>query len=169
MTHTRDGYVYTSSLIAEVKNHIADSVIPLQGKAFYVFDQDDAEAHLSQVELPFIAIMYVSMSPYDGQSGANPAKDFSGSSAVMQELMISVIVVDEYAGAGLDNDANDVTKHSITDLLDDTRHAMLGYRGVNSRPWQWIGESPLETSLQNAVMYAQQWRTLVALRKNPSN
>ena len=165
MSGLREDYIYTSRLLAEVKDHIAATVLPLQGKSFYVFDQDDLEAHLSQVPLPFVAIMYVGMTPYDGQSQANPVKDFSTSSAVMQELVISVVVVDEYAGAGLDNDSNDVTKHSITDLLDDSRHAMLGYRGVNLRPWQWIGESPLETSLQNAVMYSQQWRTLVPLRK----
>lgn len=163
-----DGYKYTSRLISEVKEHIADKVIPIQGRSYYVFDQDDLEAHLGNVVLPFVGIMYVGMLPYDGGGGANPPKDYSRSSAVMQELTISVVVVDEYAGAGLDNDNNDFTKHSITDLLDDTRFAMLGYRGANLRPWQWVGESPLETSLQNAVMYAQTWRTLVPLTKHSS-
>lgn len=168
MTATRDEYVYTSRLLSEIKDHIAQNVIPLHGRSFYVFDQDDLEAHLSTVQLPLVGVMYLSMMPYDGQSGANPPKDYSMSSAVTQELMISVVVVDEYAGAGLDNDNNDFTKHSITDLLDDTRFAMLGYRGANLRPWQWVGESPLETSLQNAVMYAQTWRTLVPLTKHSS-
>lgn len=166
---TSGGNRYVSRLISEVKEHIADSVIPIQSRSFYVFDQDDLEAHLSQATLPFVAVMYLGMSPVERGDGANPAKDYSGSSAVMQELMISVIVVDEYHGAGTDHDANDYTKHSITDLLDDTRYAMLGYRGVNLRPWQWVGESPLDTSLQNAVMYGQQWRTLVVMKKTPSN
>ena len=169
MSGLRKDYVYTSTLISEVKDHIADTVIPIQQRSFYVFDQDDLEAHLSQMTLPFVAVMYSGMEPYDGSSGANPSKDLQlNSSAVQQQLVIAIVVVDEYHGAGLDHDSNDVTKHSITDLLDDTRHAMLGYRGVNSRPWGWVGESPLETSLQNVVMYAQNWRTLVPLTKTPS-
>lgn len=170
MSSQNDGYVYTSTLLREVKDHIADTVMPLQQRTFYVFDQDDLEAHLSQVPLPFVAVMYSGTTPQDRDTGANPARDLSGYSAVMQEITIAVVVVDEYHGAGMDHDANDFTKHSITDLLDDARRAMLGYRGVNTRPWQWVGDSPLETSLQNAVMYAQNWRTLVALTKRrPSN
>lgn len=166
---TSKGNRYVSTLISEVKDHVANTVIPIQNRSFYVFDQDDLEAHLNTVTLPFVAVMYLGMDPVDGGDGSNPVKDYSQSSAVLQRLTISVIVVDEYHGAGIDHDANDFTKHSITDLLDDTRYAMLGYRGVNPRPWQWVGESPLDTSLKNAVMYGQQWRTLVAMKKTPSN
>lgn len=167
---TTPGVRYVSAMISEVKDHIADTVVPLQNRVFYVFDQDDLEAHLSAVTLPFVAVMYAAMAPYSGDNSANPPKDYSFSSAVMQELTIAVVVVDEYHGAGVDHDANDFTKHSITDLLDDARYAMLGYMGAqNLRPWQWVGESPLDTSLKNAVMYGQQWRTLVAMKKTQSN
>lgn len=155
---------YTSSLIGELKKHIAERVLPLQGRTFYVFDQDDMEAHLSNATFPFVGVMFLGMEPVDADSGGNPARDLSRSSAVMQELHIALVVVDSYPGAGIDTDNESKIKHSITDLLDDTRHAMLGFQGTNKRPWRWSGESPLPTSIRDAVMYSQQWRTKVVLR-----
>jgi hypothetical protein len=55
--------------------------------------------------------------------------------------------------------ADNDTKIDALGLLDALRAKILGYKGVNSRPWIFNGEQPLGSETEGVIFYGQTWET----------
>ena len=78
-------------------------------------------------------------------------------SAVMIDHQFIIVIAIQYAYAGLGD-----TKIGATDLLDAIRKLVLGYRGVSSRPWRWMGDRPEPgASIDGVILYSQVWHSAI--------
>lgn len=134
-----------AELVTQVK-----TVADLQESSFSVFDVEELMDYAKVVDFPLAGISWEGSTQQDRIQGTAP----SHRSAVFVTTYFTVIVGVNYrAGTGEDN------KVVATDLLDGVRSAVLGYQGVNTRPWRFSGEQPLPTDLEGVIFYGQMWET----------
>jgi hypothetical protein len=75
-------------------------------------------------------------------------------SATLISLRFMIVLAVPYK-YGSDEDE----KPTLTNLLDAMRQTVIGYKGINTRPWSYVGETPLTTSIENLIMFGQMWKT----------
>jgi hypothetical protein len=122
--------------------------------AFSVFSLDDLLVRGNQQNFPIAGVMYDGAVPKGNE--ASPAND-KGSAASLVDVQFTVIIATQYGYSGLED-----VKSSAFDLLDAIRSRVVGYMGVNKRPWRFVVEKPeYEPSTDGLVFYSQVWRTLV--------
>lgn len=133
---------------------------------FSFFDMDDAAAKTALQSFPLVGVMYDGAIPIERQGGNSAVGVASGSqSTSMLSKQFTVVIVIQYHYGGQDD-----TKPQATDLLDDVRKRVLGYKGANARPWRFIGEKPEpEASGEGLAFYSQVWQTTVAVTGNFNN
>ncbi len=138
-----------ATLIAELVT-LTKTVSDLVDKSYSVFNVEELEDYSRAVDFPLAGVSYEGTTPQDNIQGT--AKRHS--SAIFVTTYFTIIVGVNYrAGTGVD------TKVVATDLLDGVRSAVLGYQGVNTRPWRFSGEQPLPTDLEGVIFYGQMWET----------
>ena len=137
---------------------IVSSVAAFKDNSYSIFSIDDFENTVTddRVPLPAAGVGYDGARPINKDGTAA-----DGSNSVsMGEIQFLVIVAIQYQHAGQDD-----TKPAATNLLDQIRQKVLGYRGVNSRPWRWISEGPEpNASGDGLAFYSQVWRTTVPVK-----
>lgn len=120
---------------------------------FSVFDVDDLDVKRGREELPVAGVAYEGCENQNVQATNPPDKAHLATMVVMQ---FSVIVAIQYQFTG----GQDATRAQAHQLLDDMRRRIQGFKGVNARPWRFVGEQPLpEPSGDGVVYYAQVWQT----------
>lgn len=124
-------------------------------KGFATFDIDDVEAVASDTQLPIVCVSYEGTNPKESIN----AQAKQSRSAAFNTVSVSVVIALEYASALAKSDS----KKSATDLLDATRSVALGYKGVNTRPWRFAGEAPVESRMEGVIFYGQMWETDVPI------
>lgn len=132
----------------------------IKKRGFYVFDMDDAEQKADIGGYPICVVAYEGigeMVPLNSGRG-RPQGNNSVPGAILAQMVFSVVVGVEYHAAGQDD-----TKSYATDLLDETRGWLLGFHGVNPRPWVILGENPVPGNSEGVIWYGQQWATDVAM------
>lgn len=134
----------TDEIIARVKE-----VVDLSDSSFSVFDVEELTQYSSVVPFPLAGVTY---------EGSNPQDDIQGQRKQRSAIFVTVyftitVAVNYHSGTGNDN------KGIATDLLDGVRSSLLGYSGVNTRPWRFSGEQPLQTDLEGVIFYGQMWET----------
>ena len=75
--------------------------------------------------------------------------------AALYTATFAVILAVEYQNAQSGTD----TKVTALDLMDAIKRALLGYQGVNKRPWTFNGEYPIDGGLEGVIFYGQSWQT----------
>lgn len=144
-----------SELIGLVK-----SVPSFGGMGFSVFSMDDFEGKSSGVTLPVAGVVYDGMEPTGNQ--AISAGDRTGGAALVNAQFVVVVAV-QYSYTGADD-----TKQQAFALLDEVRNAVMGFKGVNTRPWRFIGERPeLDSSGDGVAFYSQVWQSTLPIVGNP--
>lgn len=120
---------------------------------YSVFDVMDFDDKRGREALPAVGVAYEGCENPKAD-GSNPADTAPLVSMVVMQF--AVIVAIQYRTTGEPDD----TRVQAHQLLDDTRKRIQGYKGVNARPWRFIGEQPLpEPSGDGVVYYAQVWQT----------
>ena len=115
---------------------------------FNIEDLNDSE-DFSGKKFPLAAIGYVGTFPMD-RDGANRKASTVKSAAFRFMVVIAV----EYESVG----KQDKARKQATDLLDELRSKVLGYKGITNRPWDWLYEGPVnDMDDDNAMYYAQSW------------
>lgn len=125
---------------------------------FSVFDMADLEVRSSLQNFPLVGVGYDGSETIDNNKGnaANPVASGSGG-ATLITVQFTIVIAVQYHYGGQDD-----TKPQALNLLDDVRKLVLGYKGVNSRPWRYIGERPdFSASGDGLVFYTQVWQTVV--------
>ena len=74
---------------------------------------------------------------------------------LLVNVRFSVIVAVEYYW----NNELDDQKRTAMDLLSSVRGQLLGYMGVNNKPWRFVSEGPIQDSIDGVILYAQLWET----------
>lgn len=148
----------TINQLAEELVSLVKTVSDFSGKSFYVFNSDDFEQVAAMSGFPAAGITYEGITPNDGNKVDGQVKL---KSAALVRVIFSVIV-----GVNYNYGAPTDTKQSATALLDAIRPVILGYKGVNTRPWEYRGESPLESELDGVILYAQMWDTVIPVVSN---
>lgn len=133
---------------------------------FSIFDLSDMEQQVeNSVTFPAAGVMYEGAATDTNTNAATPAANRAGG-AVLIDVQFSIIIALQYGYAGQGEDA----KWPAFALLDDTRKKVLGFKGVNSRPWRYVGEKPeIQASENGMVYYSQIWRTYVPVVGNFNN
>ena len=139
---------------------LVKSVPSFSGMGFSVFDMDDFESKSSGVTLPVAGVVYDGLEPQGNQvTSAGPA--IGGASLVVAQFVVVVAVQYSYTGS-------DDTKQQAFALLDEVRGAVMGFKGVNTRPWRFIGERPeLDSSGDGVAFYSQVWQSTLPIVGNP--
>ena len=130
----------------------------LTDNTFSVFNIEDLEEISGHIGFPVAGISYEGTYPVENNADS-VAKSSNSVTLVTHTFMVTVGVNYLYA-------STEDTKPIATDLLDNTRSIILGYKGVNTRPWKFSGELPQETVLEGVVFYGQIWETLVPVIGN---
>lgn len=145
-----------AQLMAEMVGLVKTSA-SIDTRGFSVFNTEDLENISGNIGFPLAGISYEGASKQEnsvqGQRGIKSA------SFVTLHFMLTVGVTYQYA-SGADS------KPVATDLLDEIRNIVLGYSGVNSRPWVFVGETPLDTDLEGVIFYGQMWETNIPVLGN---
>lgn len=130
---------------------------------YSIFSIDDLNQQDSLGTFPMAGVMYEGCAPSEGNKAS--ASDQRSHSALLLDVQFSVIIAVQYNFAPQDD-----TKRVATDLLNQTRKAILGYVGTSGRPWKFVGEKPeVEASTAQVVYYSQVWRTAIMQTGSFSN
>ncbi len=141
-----------AELVALVKG-----VSAFNNHGYSVFNVEDLDEKRGRDVLPVVGVAYdgCEIAPQDPNK---PNVSSMSHKVAMVVMQFSVIVAIQYRHNGESGESR-ATAH---ELLGDLRKAILGYKGVNSRPWMFVGEQPLpEPSGDGVVYYAQVWQTTV--------
>ncbi len=125
---------------------------------FSVFDLDDARAKSSQQgqSLPVVSIAYDGME-FVGRNDSAIAEKTQGAGILAVQFIVIIAIQYQYTG-------QEDTKQTAFDLLGQVRNKVMGYKGVNSRPWRFIGERPEPSdSGDGVVFYSQVWQTALPI------
>lgn len=126
---------------------------------FSVFDFADFDSKRAGQVLPVVGVAYDGAEPEGNE--AIPAASKARAMSVLN-MQFVIVVAAEYRYTGQDD-----TKQDVFDLLDQVRAVVLGYKGVNSRPWRFLGERPeAEESGDGVIFYSQVWQTSLPIVGN---
>lgn len=137
---------------------LVKTVPAFANNGFSVFDFRDMEERTTMNVFPMVGVGYDGAEPIDTGKGnaANPVAERAGG-AILINVQFTIVLAIQYHYAG----QND-TKPQAFGLLDDVRKLVLGYKGVNARPWKYIGEKPEPNdSTSGLVFYTQVWQTAI--------
>jgi len=143
---------------------VVQTLAVFKDKAYSVFNVDDLERFTEgqTASLPIVGIGFNGSRPVRNQIDPHGKGD-RGVSFVDVSFML--IIAMQYAAKGqLD------TKHVATALLDATRTKLIGYKGVNTRPWRFMGEQPEPAaSGEGLIFYSQTWVTSLPYAGSQTN
>lgn len=132
---------------------LVKQVPAFNGNGFSVFDVHDLDDIKGRSGLPVVGVSYEGCENQIPKA-SNVAQ--SAQLATMVVMQFAVIIAIQYRSAG-DDGSSRATAHQ---LLDDMRRRIQGFKGVNARPWRFVGEQPmLEPSGDGVAYYAQVWQT----------
>lgn len=125
---------------------------------FSAYDMDDLEAKSAAQSLPTIAVMFDGSLPHNHE--VTPTSQVNAASLMSVQFLLVVAVQYGYTGQS-------DSKQQAFALLDQVRSVVLGFKGVNSRPWRFIGERPEpNASGDGIVLYSQAWQTTLPIIGN---
>jgi hypothetical protein len=141
-----------NDLAGELLNRIK-SIAEFENKGFTIYNPTELE-HLSDyVPLPLVGVIY-----NGAQKQENSAVSATGKAPTLSTTFITVYFTVILA-INYKYSADSDTKIDALGLLDALRSTILGYKGVNSRPWIFNGEQPLGSETEGVIFYGQTWET----------
>ena len=145
--------VSITAMNEELRARVAAECPIFSEKAFNIFNLDDLrQLPTTGLKPPMVGVAYEGGAPSDQNSNIAAR---SAAKAAMFAVRFSVMIATEYKVAS----QNSQTRTDAMDLLDQVRVALLGYHGVNSRPWRLVSEEPMDSDLDGVIFYGQLWET----------
>lgn len=136
---------------------LVKSVPAFKSRGFSIFSLDDLAKKQSLQEYPVCGVGYdgaqLQPAANQGLSAGGPGGASHSASIIVMQFLVVIAIQYQYA-------MGDDTKPQAYDLLDEVRKKVLGYRGVNTRAWKFVGERPEpEASGEGIAFYSQIWHT----------
>ena len=132
----------------------------IANKGFSVFNLEELFSFVDAVGFPLAGVTFEGMEKRENSVSGQPRNR----SAVYLTAYFTIVVGINYKYATTTD-----TKPIATDLMDEVRDIVLGYSGVNKRPWIYSGETPMNTDIEGAIFYGQTWETELPVIGNSSN
>jgi hypothetical protein len=147
----------TKDLVDELVERVRLASASFGDRLYTVYNLEDIGTVNENAGYPLAAVGYEGATPAAGNAaaGAEGRTTFGGDTLLVVRRF-SVIVAVEY---NWNNEFED-QKQVATDLLDAIRPKLLGFKGVNDRPWRFVGEGPTSESIDGVIFYAQIWETM---------
>lgn len=144
----------SDEIIAQIK---AVAIDQFQDRIFSIFDMEEMAARIQNQGYPLVMVAYEGMDPIDGNQGmtARGTARAASQDTLLVNVRFSVIVAVEYYW----NNELDDQKRTAMDLLGSVRGQLIGYLGVNNKPWRFVSEGPIQDSIDGVILYAQLWET----------
>ena len=153
----------TIKQLAEELRVRISSITEFEDRGWYIFNLDETKQEAS-AGYPAVFISYNGANIED--TTANTGTMMTARMAQFLTLYFQVIIAVEYK---VFSGINDLAKDSATDMLESVRNQVLGYHGVNKRPWRLVREEPLQGEvIEGVIMYGQLWSTQAPYKSNPS-
>lgn len=120
-------------------------------KSYSIFSTEDFSDVTQLKSLPIVGVVYTG-----GRILGNKVDPVARGShaAGLFTVQFTVLIAVEYKATG-DEDS----QKTGTDLLDEIRPVLIGFKGVNSRPWRLTGEGPIPGESEGVIFYGQLWET----------
>ncbi len=151
--------------IAQLEAELIDAVknVPVFSESgFSIFDMSDFSDKAAAQTLPAVGVAYDGAELAGGNDATATTKAHSASLVTVQFVIVIAV---QYRYTGQDD-----TKQQAFELLDQVRAVVLGLKGVNSRPWRFVGERPEpDASGDGVVFYSQVWQTTLPIVGNFNN
>lgn len=128
-------------------------------KSFSIYNVEELQ-ELTTEGYPMVGVAYEGCAPKENKVDPRARGQHA---AALLTVSFTVILAVEYRSTLHTDD----TKQDALNLMDSIRQTLLGYTGVNSRPWTLEGEFPLEGGLEGVIFYGQLWQTDIAVTGNP--
>ena len=139
---------------------LVKSVPAFADNGFSIFSDIDLPAMSALQTLPLAGVMYDGALPMDRTRNASTPVSQGSQAHSLVTRQFTVIVAVSYQFTGQDD-----TKPQATALLEQVCATVMGYTGVNTRPWRFIMERPETTeSGDGLVFYSQVWQTDVVVK-----
>lgn len=123
-------------------------------RSFVIYDMDDMAQKASTQTTPIVGVGYESMDPTDATNQRIAPSAKIKSVVLFTQVTFTILVGVEYSPL-----AETDTKPVATDLLDAIRKCLIGYKGVNGKPWRFAGERPVGSDDRGVIWYGQLWQT----------
>lgn len=133
----------------------------VKDRGFSLFNLEELMTNI--IVFPSVGVIYEGATVKQNSVQGQPRK----SSAIFYTMYFTVVIGMNYK-AGTNTD----TKPVATDLLDEVRQIVLGYRrpGKSERPWRYSGETPMNTDVMEGVIYyGQTWEKDILAEGNSAN
>jgi hypothetical protein len=138
-----------SELVARVKTRKE-----FGDRAFEVYNMDDLSMRMGIQTTPAVGVVYERCQPFDPPDQRTQVASNLKTSFLYYTLTYSILIGVEYS-PDQDND----TKVIATDLLDAVRKCLIGFKGINGKPWRFAGEQPVGSDDRGVIWYGQLWET----------
>lgn len=149
-----------AELGAELRSRI-ETLNTFRRKSYTIFSSDDFSDVTQLKALPVVGITYLGGNVLTNK--ADPvAKGAHG--ATLFRLRYNVLIAVEYKAI-----QGEKQQAVGTDLLDELRPVLLGFKGVNNRPWRLSGEGPIPGNLEGVIFYGQLWETEIPVIGQSTN
>ena len=155
--------------IRELANELMEVVSKVESfgdRNFSIYNIDELAEVGEGAGYPQVAVGYEATNPVGNQGMDAGGRPTGPASAANVNYRFTILVGVEYNWQG-EQDSD--TKFTATDLLDQVRSALIGLVGVNSRPWRFIAEGPIDTVVDGVIFYAQIWETTSVVKGNKLN
>lgn len=163
--------------IDELANEIVTQVKAADARlsnTFYIYDESELPT-LNQeggVQPPYVGVSFEGTSVASLGAAARGTQPGLKSSAIVYQKF-SVVIGVSYESA-VTGDSTSQRKKA-TDLLDSIRSQLLGYGGLNKRPWTFLGDYPIgrlkngDEDHEGVIYYGQLWETSVPIVGTQAN
>lgn len=146
----------TKALTDEIVERVRLASTAFADRLYSVYNLEEIGSVNENAGYPLAAVGYEGATPAAGNASAGAEGHLRiGGDTLLVVRRFSVIVAVEY---NWNNEFED-QKQVATDLLDAIRPKLLGFKGVNDRPWRFVGEGPTSESIDGVIFYAQMWET----------
>lgn len=147
--------------IAEMEEELQTmvrSVSAFKDSGFSVFDANDLEGLSNAQNFPIVGVSYDGAIPQSQKGNEGSPVAAGAGAARLVTIQFTIIIGVQYHYAGETD-----TKKQAFALLAQVRKLLLGYSGVNRRPWSFVGERPEFLASGNGIVfYSQVWQTAIA-------
>lgn len=148
-----------NELRTELKT-LVGQVPELSGRVFNTFSIEELEQLVRGNGYPIAGVTYEGSARVDNDGKPATSALSSAGMLVTRNFVIVVGVNYRYVESG------QLQLEKGEALLESIIPNVLGYQGVNTRPWRYAGETAMETLLEGAVFYGQMWETTVPFTSN---
>jgi hypothetical protein len=142
-----------ADLLAELVS-VVGALPEFEDRKFSIYDMDDMAEKAGMQTTPIVGVGYESMDPSDlPDQRTTPARNIKPT-VLFTQVTFTILVGIEYSVQ-----AETDTKPIATDLLDAMRRCLIGFKGVNGKPWRFAGERPIGSDDRGVIWYGQLWQT----------